>query len=165
MAPGYIAEYQEQIEELDDDYINELHGGLETPFSHCQCLPNSKFEGGSVIWEVQKGDVVLLGNPCFYELVSMGDAGRQKTCHAPTHTGYGALQQALLQLTGLLRKQARMTLNFQKTLTQVAAPNKKQSAHARNQHIPPTRRKQTGSADNLDDEEEDQPLDATLDDV
>jgi hypothetical protein len=118
MAPGYIAEYQKKIEELDnDDDIDELHGGLETLFSYCQCLPNSKFEGGSVIWDVWKGDVVLLGHPCFYKLASICNAGRRHQTHrAPTHTGKVALQTALLQPTGLSKGQARMTLNFQKTL-------------------------------------------------
>jgi hypothetical protein len=128
-APGFISEYHKQIEELDDDDINELHGALETLFSQCQCLPNSKFEGGSIIWEVRKGDVVLLGNSCFYKIVSISNSGRRhRTRRAPTHTGKVALQTALLQLTGLSKKQARMTLNLQKTLNLAAAAKKKRSA-------------------------------------
>jgi hypothetical protein len=183
MAPGFIAEYQTQIEGLDHDDLDELHGALETLFSHCQCLPNSKFEGGSVLWEVRKGDVVLLGNPRFYKLVSIGNAGRQhQTRCAPTHTGKVSLQVALLQLTGLSNKQARTTLNLQKTLTQAAAAKKKRSARARNRRVPPTRKKQSGSVVNLDDEveatvsndedqgeptdeDDDQQLDITMDDV
>jgi hypothetical protein len=183
MAPGFIAEYQTQIEGLDHDDLDELHGALETLFSHCQCLPNSKFEGGSVLWEVRKGDVVLLGNPRFYKLVSIGNAGRQhRTRRAPTHTGKVSLQVALLQLAGLSNKQARTTLNLQKTLTRAAAAKKKRSARARNRRVPPTRKKQSGSAVNLDDEvegtvsndedqgeptdeDDDQQWDVTMDDV
>jgi hypothetical protein len=154
-APGFISEYQKQIEKLDDDDIDELDGALETIFSQCQCLPNSKFEGGSVIWEVRKGDVVLLGNPRFYKIVSISNSGRKhQTRRAPTHKGKVALQAALLQLTGLSKKQARMTLNLQKTLTLAAAGKKKRSARARNRRVPPTRKKQSGSsAVNLDDED------------
>jgi hypothetical protein len=155
-APGFISEYQKQIEELDDD-IDELHGALETLLSQCQCLPNSKFEGGSIIWEVRKEDVVLLGNPRFYKIVSISNSGRwHQTCHTPTHTGKIALQAALLQLTGLSKKQARMTLNLQKTLTLAAAGKKKRSARARNRRVPPTRKKQSGSAVNLDDDSNDE---------
>jgi hypothetical protein len=179
-APGFISEYQKQTEELDDDDVDELNGHLEALFSQCQCLPNSKFDGGSVIWEVRKGDVVLLGNPRFYKLVSVGNSGRRhQTRRAPTHAGKVALQAALLQLTGLSKKQARMTLNLQKTLTLAAAGKKKRSAQARNRRVPPTRKKQSRSAVNLDDEDSDDedngapadeeddgpPSDATLDDV
>ena len=170
-APGFIWEYQKQIEKLGDDDIDELHGALEILFSKCQCLPNSKFGGGSIIWEVRKGDVVLLGNPRFYKIVSISNSGRQhRTRRAPTHTGKVALQVALLQLTGLSKKQARMTLNLQKSLT-LAAQKKKRSGQSRNRRVPPTRKKQFGSQDDEDqqsftDEEDDCELsDATLDDV
>jgi len=155
-APGYISEYQKQIEELEGDDIDELHGALEILFSHCQCLPNSKFEGASVIWEVRKGDVTLLGNPRFYKLVSVSNSERpHQTRRAPTHTGKVALQEALLQLTGLSKKQARITLNLKKTLTLAAAAKKKRSARARNQRVPPTRKRKLGSAVNLDGDSND----------
>jgi hypothetical protein len=164
-APGFISEYQKQIEELDDDDIDELHGALETLFSQCQCLPNSKFEGGSVIWEVRKGDVVLLGNPRFYKIVSISNSGRRhQTRRAPTHTGKVALQEALLQLTGLSKKQARMTLNLQKTLTLAAAAKKKRSARARNRRVPPTRKKRSGSVVNLDEDSNNEGDDDEADD-
>jgi hypothetical protein len=56
----------------------------------------------------------------------------------------------LLQLTGLSKKQARTTLNFQKTLTQTAG-KKKRSVQVRNRRVPPTRRNRSGRADNLDE--------------
>ena len=124
--------HQKKIEKLGDNGIDGLHGGLEILFSQCQCLPNRKFGGGSMIWEVWKGDVVLLGNPQLYKIVSIRNSGRQhQTCHTPTHTEKVALQVALLQLTRLSKKQARMTLNLEKTLT-LAAQKKKRSAWARN---------------------------------
>jgi hypothetical protein len=64
-APGYIVSYRKEIEKLDVASVDELHSGLETLFSHCQCLPNSKRDGGSVLWEVCKGEVILLGNSNF----------------------------------------------------------------------------------------------------
>lgn len=105
IAPGYIAEYQNWIEELNEAEMDKLHNSLETMFSHCQCLPNSKHEGNSIIWEVLQGNVVLLENPQFYKLDSIGNTRRKHQTHcALTHTGKVALQKALLQLTGLSKK-------------------------------------------------------------
>jgi hypothetical protein len=139
--PGYIASYRAEIEKLDDTGLDELHSGLETLFSHCQCLPNSKREGESVVWEVRKGEVILLGNPRFYKLDLIGDGGQKRhTRRAPTHMGRVAIQTGILRLTGLSKTQASATLKYARTLTRVSAKNKK-SSRRNNRRVPPTRHK------------------------
>lgn len=169
LPPGYIANYREQIEKLDESDVDELHSGLETIFSYCQCLPNSKRQGESVVWEVRKGDVILLGNSRFYKLDSIGDGGgKRQTRRAPTHAGKVALQTGLLQLTGLSKAQASTTLKVQKMLTRVAA-KKRQSTQSKNRRVPPTPKIQQPHDDTSDEDEdlgsdEDEGLVGDLDD-
>ena len=155
-APGYIASYRKEIEMLDVADVDELHGGLEMLFSHCQCLPNSKRDGGSVLWEVRQGEVILLGNPRFYKVDSIGDVGQKRqTRRAPTHTGGVGIQTNLLRLTGLSKSEASRTLRYAATLSRHSAKNKK-SGRRNNRRVPPTRHKKkpVHDSDKEDSEEE-----------
>jgi hypothetical protein len=148
--PGYIATYRQEAAKLDGEYLDSLHGALETLFSHCQCLPNSKREGQATIWEVKKGEVILLGNPLYYKLDSVGDGGqRRKTRRAPTHSGTVSIQRGLLQLTGLSKSQASTTLRFANTLKRAA--KRKKPARTRNRRMPPPARKKN-QAESHEDE-------------
>jgi hypothetical protein len=153
--PGYIASYREETEKLDETQLDELDRGLETLFSYCQCLPNSKKDGEAVIWEVRKADVILLGNPRFYKLDSIGNGGRKRTTRrAPAHAGKVAIQTSLLRLTGLSKTMATSTLKFAKTVERTAAAKKKKSARASNRRQPPTRRKKQQEVPSSEDEED-----------
>jgi hypothetical protein len=163
--PGYISTYREEAEKLNETELDNLHGALETLFSYCQCLPNSKREGQSTVWEVRKGEVILLGNPLFYKLDSIGDGGKQRNNRrAPTHSGTVSIKRGLLQLTGLSKSQASRTLRYADTLKRTEAKRKK-SSRTRNRRIPPTaqkKKKPVSDEDEYQGSEEDEGSDISL---
>jgi hypothetical protein len=140
-APGYISTYQKEAKKLDETELDNLHDALETLFSYCHCLPNSNREGQSTVWEVHKEEVILLGNPLYYKLDTIGGGGKaRKTRRAPTHSGTVSIQTGLLQLTGLTKKQASRMLKYAETMKCAAAKSKK-SNRIKNRRVPPPAKK------------------------
>lgn len=166
-APGYIHEYHEVCDGRSVDDINRLNEHLEELFSNCQCLPNSSRGGNrrgksrDAVWDVKNGCVVVLTNPLFYKLQSVGKGGqRRKTRRAPAHTAKKALLISFLMQTGVELQVAKRAVNWTKSIA------KRRSGKAKNRRAPPKRKTQKATEPEVseDDDEDDMEVDEDTED-
>lgn len=154
-VPGYIAQYRQAGD------IDQLDLALRTLFSFCQCLPNSKLDNAGGIWEVKHSRVIMLTNPHYYKLESVGLRTKQRhttrnTRSAPAHAAKKHFRASLLELHGISRDVAINTLKFNELVKNTAAAREKmrsknRSAKVKNFRQPP--KKKQSSMPNRNDEE------------
>lgn len=138
--PGYIEKYRAEKNKLEDQDLKEqLDLALGKMLSYCQCLPNSKLDNSGGIWEVKQGKVILLSNPHYYRLRTVGSVPGQKrrARGAPAHATDRQLFRTLLELEGYSPDIANQTLRMEGVVKKMRS--KSRSRKAKNFRVPPKR--------------------------
>ncbi|KAG1875362.1 hypothetical protein C8R48DRAFT_769360 [Suillus tomentosus] len=81
---GYIVEYYQALDRVEEAQQATLHSKLHEVFSNLHCLPAS---GGSHVWQVKRSAAVFIINPAFYRMDCLGNTNnhtiRQTKAHRP----------------------------------------------------------------------------------
>jgi hypothetical protein len=151
--PGYIYQYTEICESLEEEQVGILDSCLEELLSKCQTLPRTPGgERSDQLWETKAGKVCIFTNPKYYRLqvIGTGGAPEARTRAAPAQIGKKQLKVALLKLAGFDYATAARAVNYSEKLEKKKAST---SAKVRNQRKPPVRKTKDNK---LKDEENDE---------
>ena len=141
--PSYIWEYHRHLRSLDEDTRDALHAALGELFASVQCLPFSLLPEGSRygwIWKKEEDTIVIVTNPVYYRLMSVGARRTGRATRGPRttvnqKTYLGRILKNTLG-TEAETAAARSTAQQQARLRARKA-NEKRSAKARNRRVPP----------------------------
>ena len=145
--PGYIHEFQQMMK--DAIYKEELPRCLEELLEQCQCLPDSaRSKSTNRVWHVHQKRMVILTNPDFYSIRSVGEKGTSASKRldkeqraAPAHRGERERKILMLTAVGYSLETARKAVNAERTARQKRQRDMGKSNKAKNKRVPPQRKK------------------------